>query len=58
MEKRKAKLKTHHLLRERVDASELALRDDDFLKLVDLVMEELLLRNQELLKRLDRSTNL
>lgn len=44
--------KTDHLLRKRIDASEFALSDDDFLKLVDLAVEELPLRNEEFLEGL------
>lgn len=48
----------HHFLRERIDAGEFALRDDNFLKLVDLAMEEFSLRNQKPLERLDGTPNL
>lgn len=37
------KIKSHHLLCQRMDAGELALCDDNLLKLVDLAMKALLL---------------
>lgn len=51
-------MRTHHFLRERVDAGEFALRDDDFLKLIDLAVEKISLREQKLLERFRGVPNL
>lgn len=45
-------------MRERVNASESALGDDNSLQLIDLGAEKILLRVQEVLERLDGSPNL
>jgi hypothetical protein len=50
--------KTRHFLRKRIDTSELALSDDNSSKMIDLVVENLSLRIQKLLKGLDRAPNL
>lgn len=50
--------KTHHLLRQRISAGELALGDNNFLELIDLAVEKLPLRVHELLERLHGTPNL
>lgn len=56
--KEREKKNADHFLGERIDAGEVALRDNDMLKLVDLAMEEFSLRSQKTLKRVDGSPNL
>ena len=56
--KRKFGTRTHHLLGERIDAGELALSDDDSLEVIDLIVEELPLRVDELGEGVDGGPNL
>lgn len=50
--------RNHHFLRERIDAGEFALRDNNFLKLIDLTMQKFSLRSQKPLERLNGTPNL